>query len=123
MRVTPTRFAVPWVTCARALCNGYPDPVIRRHDPRPWYERPDEVAMLRTRLQMNYRLKLAAAAAAKGEGDLANTTLEQARVIACERATGSTELRHDWWRFLRRAYLVKAVLEGRLPRDTLQRPS
>jgi Zn-dependent protease len=107
----------------RELCNGYPDPVIRHYDPRPWYERPEEVARLRTRVQMTYHLKLAAAAAAKGEGVLASTALERARLIACERAAGSSEMRHDWWRFLRRAYLVKAVLEGRLPGDTLRRPS
>jgi len=108
---------------ARELCYGYSEPIVRRNDARPWYERPDKVAELRTRLQMSFQLKLAAAAATKGEALLATAALEQARQVACERATSSADMRHEWWRFLRRAYLVKAVLEGRLPGDALWRPS
>src|SRR5262245_43247584 len=78
---------------ARELCYGYSDPIIRRNDSRPWYERPDKVGELRTRMQMNFQLKLAAAAATKGEASLATAALEQARQLACERATSAADMR------------------------------
>jgi len=80
-----------------------------RLTPRVWFE-------------LAYQMNLAAAAAEKGQAALADNAFERARRIACERASVSAHLRYQWSIFLRRAYLLKAFQEGRLPPYALDRP-
>jgi Zn-dependent protease len=70
-------------------------------------------------LELAYRTNLAEAAAEKGEAALAEAALERARALACEQA--GAFLPQQWPTFLRAAYLVRAVLEGRLPRAAIER--
>ena len=66
-------------------------------------------------IDLDFQLKLATAATLKGETALADVALERARAASCERATLFTATRHEWSIFLRRAYLLKAYREGRVP--------
>lgn len=75
----------------------------------------------RAPLELAYQLNLATAATEKGEMVLADRALERARSIACEQASRSAYLRHQWPVFLRRAYPLRAVREGRLPPNRLDR--
>jgi hypothetical protein len=72
--------------------------------------------------ELAYQMNLAAAAAEKAQAALADRAFERARTIACERASVSAHLRYQWSTFLRRAYLLKAFQEGRLPPYALDRP-
>jgi hypothetical protein len=44
-----------------------------------------------------------------------------ARAASCERAAAFTDARHEWSTFLRRAFLLKAFQEGRVPPHALGR--
>jgi hypothetical protein len=81
----------------------------------------EELRYLRTAIDVDYRLKLATAATFKGEAALANAALERARPASCERAAAFADTRHEWSTFLRRAFLLKAVQEGRVPAHALER--
>jgi hypothetical protein len=81
----------------------------------------EELRHLRMAIDLDYRLKLATAATFKGEAALADAALERARSASCERAAVFTDTRHEWSTFLRRAFLLKAVQEGRIPAHALER--
>ena len=76
---------------------------------------------LRAAIDLDYQLKLATAAALKREAVLADAALERARSASCERAAAFTDMRHEWSTFLRRAFLLKAFQEGRVPAHALER--
>jgi hypothetical protein len=70
---------------------------------------------LRNVIDLDFQFKLATAATLKGESALIDTALERARTASCERATLFAAARHEWSIFLRRAFLLKAFREGRVP--------
>jgi Zn-dependent protease len=107
---------------AYELCLGDREPAAARDLDSLWLEAAGGRPKAPARLEMDYRLQLAAAAAAKGDAALAATALEEARSISCQRAIASPNLRPEWSTFLRKAYLVKAVQEGRLPAHALELP-
>jgi hypothetical protein len=65
--------------------------------------------------ELGYRLQLAEAAVIRGEIKLADAALARARALSCQIATQSADTRDQWSAFLRRAYLLKAFREGRVP--------
>jgi hypothetical protein len=75
---------------------------------------------LRHVIDPDFQLKLATAATLKGDAALADAALERARATSCERATLSAAMRHEWSTFLRRAFLLKAFREGRVPAYAIQ---
>ena len=70
---------------------------------------------LRNVIDLDFQFKLATAATLKGEAALTDTALERARTASCERATLFAATRHEWSTFLRRAFLLTAFREGRVP--------
>src|SRR5262245_23308604 len=81
----------------------------------------DEELEAQALLDLKYQLNVAAAAAKLGEASMADSALERARSMSCELAKSSAYLREEWSSFLRRAYLLKAFREGRLPPYALDR--
>ena len=81
----------------------------------------DERVAMRTELELAYQFNVAATATEKGQAARADGAFERARTLACERASVSAYLRYQWSIFLRRAYLLKAFQEGRLPSYALDR--
>jgi len=70
-------------------------------------------------LDLDYQLNIAAAAAKLGEMVPAGAALQRAQSISCELAKSSAYLHQEWSSFLRRAYLLGAFQEGRLPAQAL----
>lgn len=82
----------------------------------------DEELEAQALLDLKYQLNVAVAAAKLGEASMADSALERARSMSCELAKSSANLREEWSSFLRRAYLLKAFREGRLPPYALDHP-
>ena len=92
-------------------------------EPTPDGDEPlDEELEGQALLDLNYQLNVAAAAAKLDEVSMSDSALERARSMSCGLAKSSVYLREEWSRFLRRAYLLKAFREGRLPPNALDRP-
>jgi hypothetical protein len=77
---------------------------------------------LRHAIDLDFQLKLAIAATLQGDAALADAALERAQTASCKRATLSAATRHEWSTFLRRAFLLKAFREGRVPAHAIQGP-
>jgi Zn-dependent protease len=73
-------------------------------------------------LDLDYQLNIATAAAKLGEMARAGAALQRAQSISCELANSSAYLHQEWSSFLRRAYLLGAFQEGRLPAHALDGP-
>jgi hypothetical protein len=100
-------------------CRVYWESFIAQNDKKPWQESLDGQLRVRSKLELDYQLDLAPL---RGRGGFGRRGA-RARTVDCERATASAGMRHEWSNFLRRAYLLKAFQEGRLPANAHERPS
>ena len=71
-------------------------------------------------IDMDFQLKLASATTLQGDAALADAAMERAQTASCKRATLSAATRHEWSTFLRRAFMLKAFREGRVPAHAIQ---
>jgi hypothetical protein len=55
------------------------------------------------------------------EAAVAGAALERARSASSHHAAAFSDVPHDWSTFLRRAFLLKAFREGRVPAHAVQR--